>query len=55
MIAIDVTQRKTQREVSTENRESSRRRKQEALNSETVNMALEVLNAEIVEIRPLGD
>jgi len=38
-----------------EARESSRRRRQEALNSESVNLALEVLEAEIVEIRPLGE
>jgi len=35
-------------------REHSRKRRQEALNSESVNMAIEVLDAEIVEIRPLG-
>lgn len=36
-------------------REQSRKRRQEALNSESVNLAIEVLNAEIVEIRPLGE
>jgi len=38
-----------------EAREFERKRKQEALNSESVNIAIEVLGAEIVEIRPLGD
>jgi hypothetical protein len=32
----------------------SRRRKQEALQHPAVNAALEILGAEIVEIRPLG-
>ncbi|MFP6655832.1 MAG: DNA polymerase III subunit gamma/tau [Myxococcota bacterium] len=38
-----------------ESREETRKRRQEALNSESVNLAIEVLDAEIVEIRPLGD
>ncbi len=38
-----------------QSREHSRKRRQEALNSESVNMAIEVLDAEIVEIRPLGE
>jgi DNA polymerase-3 subunit gamma/tau len=38
-----------------ESREETRKRRQEALNSEPVNLAIEVLDAEIVEIRPLGD
>jgi DNA polymerase-3 subunit gamma/tau len=42
-------------EVSSASREQSRRRRQEALNSESVNLAIEVLDAEIVEIRPLGE
>jgi hypothetical protein len=45
----------TTREESFESREASRRRRQEALNSEPVNLALEILEAEIVEIRPLGE
>lgn len=40
---------------SAQSRERSRRRRQEALNSESVNLAIEILDAEIVEIRPLGD
>jgi len=35
-------------------REDERRRRQEALNNPRINAALEVLRAEIVEIRPLG-
>ena len=35
-------------------REDERRRRQEALNNPRINAALEVLQAEIVEIRPLG-
>ena len=46
---------KAAREQSSEAREQSRRQRQEALNSESVNLALEVLEAEIVEIRPLGE
>ena len=42
-------------EVSSASREQSRKRRQEALNSESVNLAIEVLDAEIVEIRPLGE
>ena len=42
------------REQSRESREHERRQRQEALNSEPVNLAIEVLKAEIVEIRPLG-
>jgi DNA polymerase-3 subunit gamma/tau len=54
-IAIEVASARTAREVGEDNREQSRKRRQEALNSESVNMAIEVLNAEIVEIRPLGE
>jgi DNA polymerase-3 subunit gamma/tau len=36
-------------------REQTRKQRQAALNSEPVNLAIEVLEAEIVEIRPLGD
>jgi DNA polymerase-3 subunit gamma/tau len=38
-----------------DSREHSRRRRQEALNSEPVNMALQILDAKIVEIRPIGE
>jgi len=54
-IEIDAQSAKTQAEESAESRERSRRRRQEALNSEPVNLAIEILDAEIVEIRPLGD
>ena len=42
-------------EESSETREQSRKRRQDALNSESVNLALRILDAEIVEIRPLGE
>jgi DNA polymerase-3 subunit gamma/tau len=54
-VAVIVRDEKTAREASSESREAARRRRQEALNSEPVNLALEVLEAEIVEIRPLGE
>jgi len=56
-IRIEVEQEaaKTQAEESADSRERSRRRRQEALNSEPVNLAIEILAAEIVEIRPLGE
>ena len=54
-ITLEIVDGKTAREESHEARETSRRRRQEALNSEPVNLALEVLEAEIVEIRPLGE
>jgi DNA polymerase-3 subunit gamma/tau len=41
-------------ERSIPQREDERRRRQEALNNPRINAALEVLQAEIVEIRPLG-
>ncbi|MCB9378057.1 MAG: hypothetical protein H6511_04755 [Holophagales bacterium] len=56
-ISIRIEQQSVQREAleSVQSRERSRRRRQEALNSECVNLAIEILGAEIVEIRPLGD
>ena len=54
-IEVELQAVKTQAEESAESRERSRRRRQEALNSEPVNLAIEILDAEIVEIRPLGD
>ncbi len=54
-IAVELTRSTTPREESAESREHSRRRRQEALNSEPVNLAIELLDAEIVEIRPLGE
>lgn len=54
-ITVEIAQGKTERQQSSAVRETSRRRRQEALNSEPVNLALEVLEGEIVEIRPLGD
>ncbi len=41
------------REISA-SREQTRKRRQAALNSEQVNLAIEILGAKIVEIRPLG-
>lgn len=54
-ITVEIAAAKTAREENNVNREQSRKQRQEALNSESVNLALEVLNAEIVEIRPLGE
>lgn len=54
-ITVEIAQADTAREESRASREQERRQRQEALNSEPVNLAIEVLNAEIVEIRPLGD
>jgi hypothetical protein len=54
-IQVELQAVKTQAEESAESRERSRRQRQEALNSEPVNLAIEILDAEIVEIRPLGD
>ena len=54
-ITVEVRARKNEVQESSELREQSRKRRQEALNSEPVNLAIEVLEAEIVEIRPLGD
>jgi DNA polymerase-3 subunit gamma/tau len=54
-ITVEVIAAHSPLEDSAESREQSRRRRQEALNSEPVNLAIEVLDAEIVEIRPLGD
>ena len=54
-IEVELQAVKTQAEESAESRERSRRRRQQALNSEPVNLAIEILDAEIVEIRPLGD
>jgi len=54
-ISVEIATARTEREVKQESREQSRKQRQEALNSEPVNLAIEVLSAEIVEIRPLGD
>ena len=54
-IEVELQAVKTQAQESAESRERSRRRRQEALNSEPVNLAIEILDAEIVEIRPLGE
>ena len=54
-IQVDLQAVKTPAQESAESRERSRRRRQEALNSEPVNLAIEILSAEIVEIRPLGE
>ncbi len=54
-IEVELRAVKTPAQDSAESRERSRRRRQEALNSEPVNLAIEILDAEIVEIRPLGE
>ncbi len=54
-ITVEIAQVDTAREETRASREQERRQRQDALNSEQVNMAIEVLNAEIVEIRPLGE
>jgi chromosomal replication initiation ATPase DnaA len=55
-ITVEVAAPRTaQTDHNHQSREHSRKRRQEALNSESVNMAIEVLDAEIVEIRPLGE
>ena len=53
-ITVEIATANAAREQSRESREQERRQRQEALNSEPVNLAIEVLKAEIVEIRPLG-
>ena len=53
-ITVEIASANAAREQSRESREYERRQRQEALNSEPVNLAIEVLKAEIVEIRPLG-
>ena len=53
-ITVEIAVGDARREQSQVSREHERRQRQEALNSEPVNLAIEVLNAEIVEIRPLG-
>jgi DNA polymerase-3 subunit gamma/tau len=52
---IELRTRESRRGDGADLRELSRQRRQAALNSEPVNLAIEVLDAEIVEIRPLGD
>jgi len=54
-ISVEIATSKTPRSEHDQSRENSRKRRQEALNSESVNMAIDVLDAEIVEIRPLGE
>jgi hypothetical protein len=54
---IQVEQQTVRKEVveTAQSRERSRKQRQAALNSESVNLAIEILDAEIVEIRPLGE
>ena len=54
-IIVEILTARSHQEETSESREQSRKRRQEALNSEPVNLAIEVLGAEIVEIRPLGE
>ncbi len=53
-IEIELNAAESQQQENSNTREQTRKRRQEALNSEPVNLAIEVLDAEIVEIRPLG-
>jgi len=54
-IAITAQETLASQDQEASERELSRRRRQQALHSEPVNLALEILEARIVEIRPLGD
>jgi len=54
-VTVEMHEAKTAREMGSDQREVSRRRRQEALNSEPVNLALQILEGEIIEIRPLGE
>jgi hypothetical protein len=54
-ITVEIRGARSQQDETQESREHSRKRRQEALNSEPVNLAIEILDAEIVEIRPLGE
>lgn len=53
-ITVELNTSDAQQQDSSETREQTRKRRQDALNSEPVNLAIEVLDAKIVEIRPLG-
>ena len=53
-ISVEVDATPGPKQENTASRERSRKRRQDALNSEEVNLAIDVLDAEIVEIRPLG-
>jgi DNA polymerase-3 subunit gamma/tau len=54
-ITIEKKNGRSQQQDNSDSREHSRMRRQEALNSEPVNLAVEILEAEIVEIKPLGE
>ncbi|MFK7896577.1 MAG: DNA polymerase III subunit gamma/tau [Myxococcota bacterium] len=54
-VSVEIQTRDTRAQQTSTSREHSRKRRQEALNSEPVNLAIEVLEAEIVEIKPLGE
>jgi len=54
-ITVEIRAARLHQEETLESREHSRKRRQEALNNESVNLAIEVLDAKIVEIRPLGE
>jgi DNA polymerase-3 subunit gamma/tau len=53
-ISVEVDATPGPKQENTASRERSRKRRQDALNNEEVNIAIDVLDAEIVEIRPLG-
>lgn len=54
-IEVEIQPPQADRLELSESREQTRRRRQAALNSEEVNLAIEILEAKIVEIRPLGE
>jgi len=54
-ITVEICTDGSSQEATSELREHSRKQRQAALNSEPVNLAIEILDAKIVEIRPLGE
>jgi DNA polymerase-3 subunit gamma/tau len=54
-ITVEVRATQSPQGETSASREHLRKRRQEALNSEPVNLAIEILDAKIVEIRPLGE
>jgi len=54
-ITVEIRSAQADPTESVDSREYSRKRRQQALNSEPVNLAIEILGAQIIDIRPLGD
>jgi DNA polymerase-3 subunit gamma/tau len=54
-ITVEISTARSLQDESSDTKEHSRKRRQDALNSEPVNLAIEILDAKIVEIRPLGE